>query len=102
MDFSSAFNTVNLDTLCNRLPDLQVNPSLILWIKDFLQDQPQHVVVTSFRSKNRFLNMGVPQSCVILPDAMDQGELSGALKPKTCVVGEGKRLPLNLSLNPYG
>ena len=34
MDFSSAFNTVNPATLCNRLLDLQVHPSLILWIKD--------------------------------------------------------------------
>lgn len=67
MDFSSTFNTVNTVTLCNRLLDLQVNPSLILWIKDFLQDRPQYVVVNGFKSQNMILNTGVPQGCVLSP-----------------------------------
>ncbi len=35
MDFSSAFNTVNTNTLLHCLSDLLVDPALILWIKDF-------------------------------------------------------------------
>ena len=67
MDFSSAFDTVNPATLCNRLLDLEVHPALILWIKDFLQDRSQHVVVNGFKSKNVILNTGVPQGCVLSP-----------------------------------
>ena len=64
IDFSSTFNPVNTVTLCNHLWDLQVNPSLILWIRDLLQDQPHHVVVNGFKSKDTILNTGVPPGCV--------------------------------------
>lgn len=36
MDFSSAFNTVNINTLLNCLTELQVNMALVKWIRDFL------------------------------------------------------------------
>ena len=39
MDFSSAFNTVNINTLLQRLQQLEVNPTLTLWIKEFLKGQ---------------------------------------------------------------
>ncbi|XP_078032209.1 uncharacterized protein LOC117263489 isoform X1 [Epinephelus lanceolatus] len=39
IDSNTMTMSLNTVTLCNRL-DLQVNPSLILWIKDFLQDRP--------------------------------------------------------------
>lgn len=52
MDFSSAFNTVNTNTLLHRLQGLQVNTTLVLWIKDFLKDRPQHVRVNGFKSSN--------------------------------------------------
>ena len=64
IDFSSTFNPVNTVTLCNHLWDLQVNPSLILWIRDLLQDQPHHVVLNGFKSKDTILNTGVPPGCV--------------------------------------
>lgn len=66
MDFSSAFNTVDLHTLCSHLVALQVNLSLILWIKDW-EDRPQHVVVNGFKSRNMILNTGLPQDCVLSP-----------------------------------
>ena len=43
MDFSSAFNTVNTNTLSDCLTELQVNPVLVKWIRDFLQDRSKHV-----------------------------------------------------------
>ena len=67
MDFSSAFNTVDPHILCDRLLELEVNPTLILWIKYLLLDRPQHVVVNGFTSKNIVLNTRVPQGCVLSP-----------------------------------
>lgn len=67
MDFSSAFNTVNSNTLLHRLSDLQVHPTLILWIKDFLKDRPQHVLFNGLTSSTLTLKTGLPQGCVLSP-----------------------------------
>ena len=45
VDFSSAFNTIQPHLLIQRLLDLQVNPTLVLWIRAFLCDRPQCVCV---------------------------------------------------------
>ena len=45
IDFSSAFNTIQPHLLLQRLFDLQVNPTLVLWIRAFLCDRPQNVCV---------------------------------------------------------
>lgn len=66
MDFS-AFNTVNMNTLLHHLLDLQVHPTLVLWIKNFLQDRPQRVLVNGFKSSKLVLNTGLPQGCVLYP-----------------------------------
>lgn len=67
MDFSSAFNTVHIYTLLQHLVELQVHPTLILWIKNFLQDRPQQVCVNGFNSRKQLLNTGLPQGCVLSP-----------------------------------
>ncbi len=67
MDFSSAFNTVNTNTLLHCLSDLLVDPALILWIKDFLKDRPQHVFLNGFKSSTMDLKTGLPQGCVLSP-----------------------------------
>lgn len=40
MDFSSAFNKVQPHLHVKRLLDLNVNTSLVLWIRSFLRDRP--------------------------------------------------------------
>ena len=87
MDFSSAFNTIQPYLLLQRLLDLQVNPTLVLWIRAFLCDRPQRVCVRvdhlsvrtgggsfsectvlpdgSVMSKELVLNTGAPQGCVL-------------------------------------
>lgn len=42
MDFTSAFNTRNIYLLLDHLQRLQVNATLMLWIKEFLKDRSQH------------------------------------------------------------
>ena len=59
MDFSSAFNTVIINTLLHHLQQLQVNRTLMLWIKEFLMNRPQHVRVHGVTSTNNILNTGM-------------------------------------------
>lgn len=61
MDFSSAFNTGN-NILLQPLSDLQVHPTLTLWIKDFLMARPQHVFLIGFKSSSMVLKIGLPQA----------------------------------------
>lgn len=69
---SSAFNTVDSHNLCDCLPGLQVNPTLILQTKDFLQNWPPHVRVSRFKEKNMTVNTGVPQGCVLSPHCVQE------------------------------
>ena len=67
MDFSSAFNTLQPHILLSRLIDLDVSPSMILWIREFLCDRPQTVNINGVKSKEIVLNTGAPQGCVLSP-----------------------------------
>ena len=42
-DFSSAFNTIQPHLLADKLCKMNVSPSLIIWILDYLTNRPQFV-----------------------------------------------------------
>jgi hypothetical protein len=44
-DFSKAFVMVSHNVVCSKLKKLPVNPYVINWITDFLNDRSQRVVV---------------------------------------------------------
>ena len=67
MDFSSAFNTLQPHLLLKRLINLDVTPSLVLWIRSFLWDRPQWVCIDGILSNELVLNTGAPQGCVLSP-----------------------------------
>lgn len=67
MDFSSAFNSIRIDIFWQRLINLGVNGDLIWWIKDFLLNHPQKVVVNDMVSKTIIVNTGVPQGTILSP-----------------------------------
>lgn len=56
-----------MDTLLHCLTKLQVHLTLILWIRQFLLDRPQHVFFNGFRSSTLVLKTGLPQGCVLSP-----------------------------------
>ena len=58
--FLISFNTIQPHRLLEKLQNLNVNPSLILWISDFLKDDPAS---TSYFIRNT----GAPQGCVLSP-----------------------------------
>lgn len=67
MDFSSAFNSIRIDIFWQRLINFGINGDLIWWIKDFLLNHPQKVVVNDMVSKTIIVNTGVPQGTILSP-----------------------------------
>ena len=50
-----------------KLIDMEVSPSLILWIYSFLSDRPQQVRIGTTLSSVLHTNTGAPQGCVLSP-----------------------------------
>ena len=74
MDMSSAFNTIQHHILLQKLVDLKINTNLILWIREFLKDRPQRVLLSMKNSRVPkvlsdaiILNSGAPQGCILSP-----------------------------------
>ena len=67
IDFSSAFNTIQPHLMIQKLEQLNVPPSLQLWIFDYLTRRPQFVRTQHEVSEIITLNTGAPQGCVLSP-----------------------------------
>ncbi len=67
VDFSSAFNTIILDTLQNKLTQLSIPTSVCQWITSFLTDRQQLVRLGKFSSNTCTISTGAPQGCVLSP-----------------------------------
>ncbi len=67
VDFSSAFNTIILDTLQNKLTQLSVPTSICQWINSFLTDRQQLVRLGKYTSSTCTISTGAPQGCVLSP-----------------------------------
>ncbi len=67
VDYSSAFNTIIPDILCNKLLQLQIPPTTCTWIKHFLSNRPQTVRLGPHHSSTLTLSTGSPQGCVLSP-----------------------------------
>ena len=67
IDFSSAFNTIQPHLMASKLINLQVKPSLILWLVDFLVNRSQQVRYQHAISENKTISTGAPQGTVLAP-----------------------------------
>ena len=73
MAFSLAFNTMQTHVLIKKLLNLEVNPHLILWIRQLICDRPQRVILNGPLCRDPVLsdeivvNTGTPQGCVLSP-----------------------------------
>ena len=65
MDFSKAFNKVDHNLLIYKLFNLGVNLKAVSWIKSFLQNRNQSVVVEGKQSPSVPVMSGVPQGSVL-------------------------------------
>ena len=58
--FSSAFNTIQTNLLCEKLLGMGVSLPSVSWVADFLSDRPQFVCLRSCLSDVVFSNIGAP------------------------------------------
>uniref|UniRef100_A0A1A8RXB6 Reverse transcriptase domain-containing protein n=1 Tax=Nothobranchius rachovii TaxID=451742 RepID=A0A1A8RXB6_9TELE len=83
-DFSSAFNTIQPDVLCQKLQKTQVGASTIAWIKDYLTNRPQFVRLKNCTSNQAISNIGAPQGTVLSPFLFTLYTSDFQYKSETC------------------
>ena len=67
LDFKKAFDTVPHCRLIKKLDAYGIKGSLLLWIKDFLSERTQQVVLNGSASNTFTVSIGVPQGSVMGP-----------------------------------
>jgi len=67
LDFQKAFDTVPHCRLIKKLDAYGIKGKLLLWIKDFLRNRSQQVVLNGSTSKTLTVSSGVPQGSVMGP-----------------------------------
>lgn len=67
LDFSKAFDLVSHEALLYKLERYGFNGTILLWIKAFLLDRKQRVVIGEFASDWSDVKSGVPQGSVLGP-----------------------------------
>ena len=67
INYSKAFDTVNHQTLINKLVSLKFGNNFINLIIDYLSDRRQFVLIDDKKSKNTNVKFGVPQGSILGP-----------------------------------
>ena len=67
LDFSKSFDTVNHDTLFEKLEYLGIRGIPLMWCKSFLSDREQYVVHNYTSSSRKKIICGVPQGSILGP-----------------------------------
>ena len=67
LDFSKAFDTVSHKRLLSKLSHYGINGQIFSWIKDFLLDRKQQVILGNMHSSSCSVLSGVPQGSVLGP-----------------------------------
>lgn len=67
LDFSKAFDKINIGKLISKIKLLSIPEYLTLWILNFLTNREQAVNIQNSLSSFLAITSGVPQGCVISP-----------------------------------
>ena len=67
LDLSKAFDKVPHYSLCNKLSYYGIRGKTLSWIRNFLINRHQRVVLDGFTSKSHPVNSGVPQGTILAP-----------------------------------
>ena len=67
LDLSKAFDKVPHYSLCNKLSYYGIRGKTLSWIRNFLINRHQRVVLDRFTSELHPVNSGVPQGTILAP-----------------------------------
>ena len=67
LDFSKAFDRINHNILLRKMRDMEIDPTLIEWVRSFLSNSKHRVRIGSSTSCYQQVNGGVPQGTVLGP-----------------------------------
>ena len=86
VDQSAAFDTINHETLLNKLELYGIGEDAREWVRDYLKDRAQYVKLGAAASKWRTVNCGVPQGSVLGPllFVIYVNEMTEVVREKDC------------------
>uniref|UniRef100_A0A8C5LN87 Reverse transcriptase domain-containing protein n=1 Tax=Leptobrachium leishanense TaxID=445787 RepID=A0A8C5LN87_9ANUR len=94
LDFSKAFDTVPHRRLINKLQSLSLDSNIVEWIRQWLSDRQQRVVVNGVYSAQGLVTSGVPQGSVLGPILFNifVSDIAEGINGKVCLFADDTKI----------